>query len=596
MRYIIILMTLSICHVSIAEELEYYVSTLGNDIHPGTLAQPWKSIQKAANTAPAGCTVFVRGGVYNEAVTINVSGIATAGYITFRNYPGEQPIVDGTGLTVPAGLAGLFLIKDNSYIIIKGFEIRNYKTDVLNTVPVGIRVQGTAHHVQLLTNSIHNIEHNNTSSSGVDAHGICVYGTSGTQSINNVVIDGNELYALVLGSSESLVVNGNVELFRITNNKIHDSNNIGIDAIGFEGNAPANDQARNGIISGNRVYNIESYGNPAYGTARAADGIYVDGGRDIVIERNMVSNCDIGIELASEHAGRSTTNITMRSNFIFLCSMTGIAIGGYNKNRGSTDSCSIVNNTLYANDTLRWETGNLMIQYDTRYNIFKNNIIYANNQNVFVSNRFTENTGNDFDHNLYYCLPGSYAKATFQFKWKNVKYATLAEYQTASGNDVHSLYGDPKFVSTVMPMPDIHLKAGSPAINAGVDVDSIGLFDIDGDPRAVGTVDIGADEYVTSTATMNNRPGTAGNYLLFQNYPNPFNPTTTISFHLLKDETVRLDIVNQLGQLVKTIVNDHCAAGWHSVQFDASELCSGIYYCRLTDINSSAIKKLMYLK
>ena len=78
--------------------MTYYVSTTGNDNNAGTLGAPWRTIQKAANTVHAGDTVQVRAGTYNEIVTMKTSGNATAGYITFQNYPGEAPIVDGTGL------------------------------------------------------------------------------------------------------------------------------------------------------------------------------------------------------------------------------------------------------------------------------------------------------------------------------------------------------------------------------------------------------------------------------------------------------------------------------------------------------------------
>ena len=126
----------------------------------------------------------------------------------------------------------------------------------------------------------------------------------------------NELANLTLGSSEALVVNGNVEDFLIEGNRVHDTNNIGIDVIGFEGTAPdlTVDQARDGIVRGNTVWNIDSYGNPAYGDSRSADGVYVDGGRDVVVEANVIHDVNIGIELASEHAGRSTRNVTVRNN------------------------------------------------------------------------------------------------------------------------------------------------------------------------------------------------------------------------------------------------------------------------------------------
>jgi len=51
-------------HTRAATTCSLYVATTGSDTNPGTLAAPWKTVQKAANTALPGQTVCVRGGVY----------------------------------------------------------------------------------------------------------------------------------------------------------------------------------------------------------------------------------------------------------------------------------------------------------------------------------------------------------------------------------------------------------------------------------------------------------------------------------------------------------------------------------------------------
>ncbi|RJP54416.1 MAG: DUF1565 domain-containing protein, partial [Anaerolineaceae bacterium] len=56
----------------------FYVSTSGNDSNPGTQAQPWRTIQKAANTVTAGSTVFVQAGNYAERVSVIRSGSVNA--------------------------------------------------------------------------------------------------------------------------------------------------------------------------------------------------------------------------------------------------------------------------------------------------------------------------------------------------------------------------------------------------------------------------------------------------------------------------------------------------------------------------------------
>jgi hypothetical protein len=72
----------------------YYVSPLGNDANPGTLAAPFRSIQHAANVTHPGDTVLIRSGTYYEdQIDITISGTPLRP-ITFKAYPGEQPVID----------------------------------------------------------------------------------------------------------------------------------------------------------------------------------------------------------------------------------------------------------------------------------------------------------------------------------------------------------------------------------------------------------------------------------------------------------------------------------------------------------------------
>lgn len=465
------------------------VASTGLDANPGTPAAPWRTIQHAADTAVPGDVVCVRGGVYVERVTFTVSG-APGAPISFRSYPGETAIIDGTGLTVPAAETALLLIADRHDLIVQGFEVRNYRTATTGRVPVGIRILGTAHDIELRDNVIHHIEHTGTAANGTDAHGIAVHGTSGTQPVHDIVIDGNELFALKLGSSEALVLNGNVMNWQVTHNRVHDSNNIGIDVIGFEGTAPADDQARNGVIADNEIYAIDTYGNPAYGTERSAGCIYVDGGADVVIERNRAHHCNLGVEIASEHAGHATSRVTVRNNFIYANTEAGLALGGYDAQRGSTEACVIVNNTLVGNNTSDGYGAELYVQFDTRNNIIKNNILVAGPAGWLIKSWSPVMQGNLVDANLY-------AAATAgKWEWRGTDYTgadAFAAYRVASGNDANGLSGqDPLLVDAAA--GDLHLQANSPAIGKGESLSEAGTLDIDGQPRVQTTIDLGADE------------------------------------------------------------------------------------------------------
>ncbi len=476
--------------VVIPEGCTRYVAPYGNDANDGrSPTSPWRTLQKAANSARPGDVVCARGGIYRERVTINVSGAPNA-YITFRSYPNETAILDGTGLTVPDADNGMIYIKNKSYIRIQGFEIRNYRTSIRYRTPIGIRITGTSHHIEIRDNKIHHIEHNGSYADGTDAHGIAVHGTSGAIPIHDIIIDGNELFALRLGSSEALVINGNVTNWQVTHNVIHDVDNTGIDAIGFEGTAPTNDQARNGLIAYNDVYNVDSYGNPAYGTDRAAACIYVDGGRNITVEYNRVHRCNLGIEIASEHRGRATSDIIVRNNLIYENSEVGLAMGGYDVYRGATVNCTVVNNTFYHNNTSNDWGAELYIQYDTRNNVIKNNLFYAGPAGWFIRSWSPVMQGNVVNYNLFYTTA-----ATSRWEWKGRTYTTFAAYRAGSGNDGHSIAGQNPLLADPA-AADFHLLAGSPAIDAGETLAASGALDIDGEPRHQGnSVDIGADEY-----------------------------------------------------------------------------------------------------
>ncbi len=85
-------------------------------------------------------------------------------------------------------------------------------------------------------------------------------------------------------------------------------------------------------------------------------------------------------------------------------------------------------------------------------------------------------------------------------------------------------------------------------------------------------------------------------YALKQNYPNPFNPTTTINFALPKASDVQLTVYNLLGQKVAELVNNKMVAGYHTVQFNAADLASGVYIYRIKAGSFVSVKKMMLLK
>lgn len=469
----------------------FYVSTTGSDSNSGTFGSPWKTIQHAANSVSAGATVDVRAGTYKESINIPVSGNSSAGYIVFQSYPGERAIVDGTGLSCCGGaVKGLFNIVNQSYVIVSGFEIRNYSTTSASSTPAGVWITGAGSNLQILNNSVHNIV--SKSEKNGNAFGISAYGTSATP-ISALTISGNQVYGNKTGNSETVDVDGNVLNFTISNNIVHDNDNIGIDAIGFEGVGPSgHDQAANGQITGNTIYNITSYGNPAYGKQYAADGIYCDGCTQVTIDRNLVYKSDLNIEVASEHKGHTSSYVTVRNNLVYNGNSTGISIGGYSSGVGGSDHCTIVGNTLFENDTKNTGSGEFQVQFYATNNIFKNNIVYGTSQGLLL-NSFTTSESNpvDIDYNVYYSSAGSNS----QWIWQKKIYTGFASYQSGSGKDAHSYFVDPEFLS--ISTPNLHVQPASTAVNNGINLGAsvVGTVDYAGNSRVQGAnIDIGAYE------------------------------------------------------------------------------------------------------
>jgi len=500
----VVLATLLVIALMLAPSLaaqtgaSFFVSTSGSDNNPGSLGSPWRTIQHAANSVSAGATVYVMGGVYNESVNFPASGTASAP-ITFENYSGQTAVIDGTGLTCctsnPASsgnlIQGLVNIVNQSYITISGFEIRNFTTGKAADTPTGIWITGSGTGVQLLNNLVHNIT--TTSEKNGNAFGISVYGTSQTP-ITNLVISGNQVYSLKTGNSESVNVDGNVTHFTITNNLVHDNDNIAIAAIGYEGVGPVGyDESMYGEISGNTIYNISGKTNAGEGNSYDADGVYCDGCAFVTVERNLIHNVDYGIEIASEHkicqstgteysstgtigTGTSPCNgryATVRNNVIYDDNACGISIGGYANTVGGTANTVIVNNTLYNNNT-QTQAAEFQIQYHSgkaQANFFENNIVYAGTQNLWIYSFVKPTTTYPappatLNWNLYYSAAG-YVKGT-SITWGGVSsYKTYAAYQTTAGEDANSPNTNPLLVNVGSTPPDLDISSNSPAINAG---------------------------------------------------------------------------------------------------------------------------------
>ena len=106
---------------------------------------------------------------------------------------------------------------------------------------------------------------------------------------------------------------------------------------------------------------------------------------------------------------------------------------------------------------------------------------------------------------------------------------------------------------------------------------------------------IAGQEYGTFVS-VNRSSGNPFHFRLMQNYPNPFNPTTKISFEIDRKSMTSLQVYDLLGRKVATLIDGYCDAGQQHIEFDASGMKSGVYFCRLTVGGYSIVRKMILLR
>jgi hypothetical protein len=431
------------------------VAPNGSDTASGSPAAPLATIQAAIKRLTGGGTVEIRGGRYFQKVDLT-----GAKGIVVESAQHEHVILDGSRFMPADDRSAMVTITGASHVTLSGLDITDYRSQSIKAMPIGIYVHGADDHVSITGNHVHDLGNDNQTmgSFDINAHGIAAYGDDAAHPISDLTISKNTVDHLTLGASESVVVNGNVDGWSITGNDIHDNDNIGIDAIGYEGTLGGTNRytdlnrARNGVISGNHVSYIRSQGNPAYyedgSWCNCADGIYVDGGTHIVIRDNVVLGNDIGIEVAAENGRGSADHVQVRSNDIENSLYVGLTTGGYcdgasdcgDVKTGKSYDNLFLGNTLRNNNKLNDGSPEILIQFYAHDDVFRDNTVTATNDaGALIGTVARAEADNVSGHNTSdgntFVVSGS---TKVSFGWLGKTYSSFAAYQKATGQDLHS--------------------------------------------------------------------------------------------------------------------------------------------------------------
>lgn len=537
-----------------------YVSTTGNDATgTGTAALPFKTIVKGVQAAPSGGTVLVLSGTYpvtgpifvGKPLTIQKSG-SGAVVVNASGWTSTDPYVLGIVNTSNVTIDGLTIsnkIGNGS----KGIWILANSGAIANLNNITIK-NCIVKNIGWISNNLSSIPAN----SGIVANAIKVDGGNGTYAITNVKIDDNEVSNCATGWGEAVTVTGNVNGFSVSRNTVYDIANIGIVAAGnyTSTGATSNNQARNGVIASNEVFECMS------AVANSA-GIYLDGALNCKVERNEVFNCGVGLAVGAEQNtatgnGGVATGHIINNNSVYNNVVTGAIFGGvigsgYSTSVGDT---KIFNNTFYKNRTgavINGVTtiggiavGTIADIYGGEVHLqnssgitFKNNILYATNgKKILLASSGYTVSGFVSNYNLFY----REGNTDYTIDLTGVSFngsSTTGSYNpstftAATGQDVNSVVGTPGFVNAAafnftLTSGAFATDKGDPTYNATYS----GTLDFDDDIRKRnGRIDIGCSELqIGSTAkkgaaTETTKEITQG----FAIFPNPASDEININF------------------------------------------------------------------
>lgn len=446
-----------------AHSAVWYVATTGNDNNAGDLAHPFKTLPAAIDAANPGDEIQLRGGNYiSQEIRVNKSNL----YI--RSFPGEWAVL--TAVTNVEDISACIWYNEpettggtlENIEIVGGYYYgikfeTNWDWD--NAVPFAQR-RGVS----------------NVTVRGCKIHDTGRDGIKLTPACSGISIVNCEIYYTGTGPGALL-----------------DFNAEGIDNV----NAP------NLTVKGCHIHDV------------ATTGIYVKGGgQNCVIEGNTIRNCGEGGVYLGFYTDAEWFNTDVNPDYYE--NINGLVINNLITNTqhagiglwGAKDA-KVFNNTvtngsmaemacLFLNTADVWLDDNNSARPGNTNVQVKNNIFiqgFGNTPMVRVRENALSGSANVIDYNCYY-RPGGSVFTDDNITWEDMNFG---QWKTQSSRDAHSFDTDPLLDEFE------HLSSNSPCINSGSNTPLV-TKDIDGHTRTDGAIDIGADEYGTSSGIFGLSP------------------------------------------------------------------------------------------
>jgi len=412
---------------------EYHVSLSGNDLNPGTLSDPWRSIQHAADSCRPGDTIFIHNGIYHEEIIFKISGTADAP-ITFSAATGETVTIEGMEFATGTAYMSIYNLK------IEGQSIWR------------VWIRGDNHHITL----------------------------------RGLTINGGETgVRITWGDSGQSPVDGPVSDITIEDSLIQNPVYTAIDCTPGPGHRMS---FRNLEITG-----VEAEGEPSFG----ADGIAVERGEDILVENCYIHDIrGDGIDLNSRDTKGHISGIVVRRNKVVRTHLSGIKLwsGGHIENNvvwGTgispivigiyPGSYEVINNTtafnmwdpLYSSRDYSFVAAYPSDGTSAKIDLLLSNNIFAFNTGPQVGSPTGIYLGKGVnlvreENNIYWSrddceIAAAFLEGDSEISRSEIEDGTWAE---ASGQGIGNITSDPTFMKG-WPNVDLHLHEQSPAIDTG---------------------------------------------------------------------------------------------------------------------------------